>query len=78
MLTFSAGVGENNPALRAAVVQGLDGLGLSVDPERNASPSREARIISPDGSPVTVAVVPTNEELEIARQTVSLLEHTAS
>jgi acetate kinase len=73
VLAFTAGVGENNPALRAAVVQGLEGLGLSVDPERNASPSREARIISPDGSPVTVAVVPTNEELEIARQTVELL-----
>ena len=73
VLSFTAGVGENNPALRAAVVQGLEGLGLSVDAERNASPSREARIISPDGSPVTVAVVPTNEELEIARQTVELL-----
>ena len=39
VLTFTAGVGENNPALRAAVVEGLDGLGLAVDPERN-----EARI----------------------------------
>lgn len=76
VLTFTAGVGENNAALRAAVVEGLAGLGLAVDPERNEAPSREARVISPDGSPVTVAVVPTNEELEIARQTVSLLQHT--
>ncbi|SDT43795.1 acetate kinase [Friedmanniella luteola] len=74
VLTFTAGVGENNAALRAAVVEGLDGLGLSVDAERNGSPGREARVISPDGSPVTVTVVPTNEELEIARQTVALLE----
>lgn len=77
VLTFTAGVGENNAALRAAVVEGLEGLGLAVDPARNEAPSREARVISPDGSPVTVAVVPTNEELEIARQTVSLLDHAA-
>ena len=68
VLTFTAGVGENNPALRAAVVDGLDGLGLTVDPARNETPSRDARVISPDGSPVTVAVVPTNEELAIARR----------
>ena len=40
VLTFTAGVGENNPALRAAVVEGLDGLGLSVDPARNEAASR--------------------------------------
>jgi acetate kinase len=73
VLTFTAGVGENNAALRAAVVEGLAGLGLSVDPERNEAPGHEARVISPDGSPVTVAVVPTNEELEIARQAVALI-----
>ena len=76
VLTFTAGVGENNAALRAAVVSGLDGLGISVDRERNEQPSREARVISPEASLVTVAVVPTNEELEIARQTVELLDHT--
>jgi acetate kinase len=73
LLSFTAGVGENNAALRAAVVTGLEGLGLSVDPGRNEQPSREARVISPDGSPVTIAVVPTNEELEIGRQTLALL-----
>jgi acetate kinase len=78
LLTFTAGVGENNAAVRAAVVEGLQGLGLAVDPERNEATGRDARVISPDGSPVTVAVVPTNEELEIARQTVSLLEHPAA
>jgi len=74
LLSFTAGVGENNPALRAAVVSGLEGLGLTLDPVRNEQPSRAARVISIDGSPVTVAVVPTNEELEIARQTVALLD----
>jgi acetate kinase len=73
VLTFTAGVGENNPALRAAVVDGLDRLGLSVDPARNESASRQARAISPDGAAVTVAVVPTNEELAIAREAASLL-----
>lgn len=73
VLTFTAGVGENNPALRAAVVAGLAGLGLSVDAGRNEASNGAPRVISPDGSPVTVAVVPTNEELEIARQTVALL-----
>jgi acetate kinase len=74
LLTFTAGVGENNPQLRAATVAGLEGLGLAVDPGRNQQPSREARLVSPEGSPVAVAVVPTNEELEIARQTVALLD----
>jgi acetate kinase len=73
VLTFTAGVGENAPALRAAVVETLGRLGLSVDPARNEAPSREARVISPDSAPVTVTVVPTNEELEIARQTAALL-----
>ncbi|GAB2592025.1 acetate kinase [Microlunatus antarcticus] len=74
VLTFTAGVGENAPVLRARVLQTLGRLGLSVDPGRNEAPSREARVISPDGSPVTVLVVPTNEELEIARQAAALLD----
>jgi acetate kinase len=73
VLTFTAGVGENAPALRAAVVATLGRLGLAVDPARNEARSGEARVISPDGSPVTVLVVPTNEELEIARQAAALL-----
>jgi acetate kinase len=77
LLSFTAGVGENSAKLRAAVVAGLEGLGLTVDPGRNVQPSREARVISPDGSPVTIAVVPTNEELEIGRQTLALLDAAA-
>jgi acetate kinase len=73
VLTFTAGVGENAPALRAAVVENLGRLGLAVDPGRNEAPAHGPRIISPDGSPVTVLVVPTNEELEIARQAAALL-----
>jgi acetate kinase len=72
-LVFTAGVGENNPALRAAVVEGLDGLGLSVDEERNAVRSPEARVVSPDGSPVAVLVVPTDEEWAIAQQALAVV-----
>jgi acetate kinase len=73
VLTFTAGVGENNAALRAAVVEGMEGLGLAIDSARNESQSREARVISPDGCAVTVAVVPTNEELAIAREAAALV-----
>jgi acetate kinase len=74
ILSFTAGVGENAPTLRAAVLEGLDGLGLQVDPERNSEPSRVARVISPGGSQITIAVIPTNEELAIAQETADLLE----
>jgi acetate kinase len=73
VLTFTAGVGENNPALRAAVADGLDGLGIVVDETRNTEPSKLARVISPDGPPIRVTVVPTNEELAIARETSALI-----
>ncbi len=72
-LVFTAGVGENSVALRAESLEGLEGLGISVDPARNAADSKSERYISPDGSPVAVLVIPTNEELEIARQTVSAI-----
>ncbi len=67
-ITFTAGVGENNPALRLAVLDGLGGLGISVDPERNAARSSQPRVISREGAVTTVLVVPTNEELAIATQ----------
>jgi acetate kinase len=73
VLSFTAGVGENNPALRAAVTDELDGLGIVVDEARNTEPSKLARVISPDGSPVQVAVIPTNEELAIAREAAALI-----
>jgi acetate kinase len=64
-ITFTAGVGENSPVVRAASLAGLESLGIAVDPERNA---RAERVISPDGTPIAVCVVPTDEELEIATQ----------
>ncbi|WP_255952171.1 acetate kinase [Streptomyces odontomachi] len=68
-VVFTAGVGEHAAAVREAAVAGLEGLGLAVDAERNAARSGAARLISPAGARVAVAVVPTDEEMEIAQQT---------
>ncbi|MCX4670074.1 acetate kinase [Streptomyces sp. NBC_01381] len=72
-VAFTAGVGENAAPVREAAVAGLEELGLAVDGELNAVRSDEARLISPEYARVTVAVVPTDEELEIAQQTYALV-----
>ncbi|MFJ3661505.1 acetate kinase [Streptomyces sp. NPDC090119] len=72
-VAFTAGVGENAAAVRSAAVAGLTGLGLAVDEELNAVRSGEPRIVSPADARVAVAVVPTDEELEIATQTYALV-----
>jgi acetate kinase len=72
-LVFTAGVGENNDTVRAGVCQGLEGLGVHLQPKRNRARSGKARTISADDSPVAVLVVPTNEELEIAEQTLAVV-----
>jgi len=72
-IVFTAGVGENNGLLRRRTLAGLEFLGINVDIDRNEVHSKKARYISPDGSPVAVLVIPTNEELEIARQTAAAL-----
>ncbi|WP_310737908.1 acetate kinase [Microbispora sp. H10949] len=73
-VVFTGGVGENSARVRALATAGLTRLGIEVDPARNAAESAEARVISPEGAEVTVLVVPTNEELEIAEQTAACLE----
>jgi acetate kinase len=73
VISFTAGVGENAPAVRKAALSGLTRLGIRLSDERNVERSREARRISADDSDVTVLVIPTNEELEIARQTLSVV-----
>lgn len=72
-VVFTAGVGENDAAVRRLACQGLAFLGVQVDEARNEVRSRELREISPAGAAVKVLVVPTNEELEIARQCAALL-----
>lgn len=72
-IAFTAGVGENAAPVREAAVAGLEELGLVLDAELNAARSDEARIISAPYARVVVAVVPTDEELEIAQQTFALV-----
>lgn len=72
-VAFTAGVGENAAPVREAAIAGLEGLGLAVDAGLNAVRSDEPRVISPVGARVAVAVVPTDEELEIATQTYALV-----
>jgi len=79
VLVFTAGVGENDAVLRKDLVDRLGYLGLHIDEEKNAARSREPRIISPDGDKKPlVMVVPTNEELEIARSSIQALDHQES
>lgn len=73
VISFTAGVGENSATVRAAALETLGFLGLTIDPQRNEKRSRDIRTISTDDSAITVLVVPTNEELEIARQAVQVV-----
>ena len=71
-LVFTAGVGENSASMRARICEGLEFLGVKIDPEKNNTRGKEA-IISADDSKVTVWVIPTNEELIIAQDTAALV-----
>ncbi|UZN02172.1 acetate/propionate family kinase [Cellulomonas sp. S1-8] len=73
VITFTAGVGENDDIVRASVLAGLEPLGIEVDAARNDGRKSEPTVISPDGARVTVLVVPTNEELAIARQAIEVV-----
>ena len=68
-IVFTAGIGENAPAVRAGACTGLQALGIHLDPGRNAAAGGEISDIQAAASPVKVLVVRTNEELEIAAQT---------
>lgn len=71
-IVFTAGVGENNSVVREAVCKHLEYLGITLDKEANSKRGEEIMISTPK-SKVKVYVVPTNEELAIARETVGLL-----
>jgi acetate kinase len=68
-LVFTAGIGENSAWVRARTCAGLEALGIAVDSARNGAPADGIREISPAPGSVRVLVVPTDEELEIARAT---------
>jgi len=73
IITFTAGVGENSASMRASICQGLEYLGVKLDPQRNDTRGQEAEISAED-SAVRVFVIPTNEELMIARDTLALVK----
>jgi acetate kinase len=73
-VVFTGGVGENAATVRSAALTGLSGLGIEVDAERNDEAGGTARVVSPDGAAVAVLVVPTDEEREIATQTLEVVE----
>ncbi|HYO36232.1 MAG TPA: acetate kinase [Geodermatophilus sp.] len=72
-IAFTGGIGENDAVVRSRSLAGLEPLGVRLDEERNGARAGGGRRVSADGSPVAVLVVPTDEELEMARQTVDLL-----
>ena len=73
VLSFTAGIGEKSPSVRRDALAGMGALGIELDERRNAGPDSGARRISTGDSPIAVLVIPTNEELAIARDCVSLL-----
>ncbi len=71
-IAFTAGIGENAPLVRKKVVEYLGYLGITLDEEANGHRGEDLMISTPD-SKVKVAIIPTNEELAIARETVALV-----
>jgi acetate kinase len=73
-IVFTAGIGENRVELRAGICANLDQLGILLDAEKNAATRATEAVISAANSRVKVLVIPTNEELVVARETKRLLE----
>jgi acetate kinase len=74
VITFTAGVGENDALVRRDALSAMATLGIELDEHLNDSPARGPRRITADMSPTTVLVIPTDEELAIARACVGVLE----
>jgi acetate kinase len=73
-IVFTAGIGENSDVIREMVCEDLDFLGIKLNPEENKIRSKAIRAINTEDSKVKILVIPTNEELEIAKQSVALFE----
>lgn len=73
-IVFTAGIGENCAPLRAAICEGLEALGIVLDKERNEAAVGTEAVISAEGSPAAVLVIPTNEALEIAIETYEVVD----
>ena len=72
VIVFTAGIGENNDLLRASVMEGFEFMGAKLDPERNKL-NRTETVISTDDSKVKIVVIPTDEEIVIARDTLCIV-----
>ncbi len=73
VIVFTAGIGENNPLVRRKILTGLDYMGIDIDWDKNEVKGKETNISAPT-SKITTLVIPTNEELAIARETFKLLK----
>jgi acetate kinase len=73
LLIFSGGIGENSPLIRGKICESLQFLGLEFDQKKNASIQAKEAIISKPGSKIKVMVIPTNEELVIAEDTMKIV-----
>jgi len=72
-VVFTAGIGENNAYIRREVLKDMDFFGIKIDLDKNEVKGKEADISAPDAK-VKTLVIPTNEELEIARETLRLVK----
>ncbi len=74
LIAFTAGIGENDSAIRKSILEYLTYLGITIKDDVNDATHGEEAVLSTDDSKVKVVVIPTNEELAIARETVALLK----
>ena len=73
-IVFTAGIGENSGIMRALACENLDFLGIDLDENKNNLRSKEIREIQSNKSKVKILIIPTNEEIEIAKQSYQLLK----
>jgi acetate kinase len=73
-VVFTAGIGENSPTVREKICADLEDLGIIIDPAMNSAMFEKEQIISTPESKIKVLVIPTNEELMIAKETVQVLK----
>ena len=76
-VVFTGGIGENAPLIRQKICDGLEGLGIGVDEGKNRASLGSISEIQMDGLPIKVLVIKTDEEIEIARQTIQVIEQAA-
>ncbi len=77
-IIFTAGIGENSPSMRSAILKGLSPLGIRLDEARNQNPEEAQGIITTEDSPIKVLVIRTHEEALIARDTLEVVKRAAS